>query len=327
MKLKSTKKIYNLLATLLVTAGMLSSGYTASAQSCVDYVEQNNGNLLGYIVASDLPSDDQENYIWVNSKDDPWDGGPSYGVSYDSDTGVFSGRGWNEGLRVWVDFDYGTTDEAQVLDSDGDPVGGFKWGYWDGEVRGVDNLTYSNNQGGFTPLGSEDVDVDGDGAPDFTYTWPYDAQYVSGGSSDDVLVGMGELSFDQVVFDISSIPSECQEYVDIVADGRSSLDIGSCGESVELTWSSQNVEAGTCVTVDSGAPWVSQGARSETNLSGENSDAVEISPALFTLECIGSISGNTVVGRARVSCGDDPSAGTGGTSGASTGNNFEFIES
>ena len=321
-----TKKLYNLGITLLVIAGMFSTGSQVTAQSCDAYINQDVNNLLGYIVASDLPSSNQDNHIWVSSKDDPWTGGPNYGVSYDRDLGIFSGRGWNEGLRVWVDFDMGTTDEAQVLDSAGDPIGGFQWGYWNGEIKGVDNTIYSTNQGGFITSGTKNADIDNDGTPDGTYTWPYDAQYVSGSSQNDTPVGMGQLDFSQVVFDTSSanIPSECREYVDVLADGKSSKNLSTCSaDNVTLTWNSKNIDPGSCTTVSNGAPWVSPGARQEVNLSGENSGTIT-GKSIFGIRCLGSITGNQITGNAAVTCGPQ-SANDDDTSGS--GNNFEYIES
>lgn len=326
MKSIKTSQLYKWMTVMMVSIAMLGASQPVTAQEganegCEEFISQSSGNLFGYIIASELPSDDQQNYIWMNSEDDPWDGGPSYGVTYDRNTGIFSGRGWNEGLRVWVDFDMGSSDEAQVLDAEGNPIGGFQWGYWDGEIKGLDNLIYSNNQGGLVPQGTQNADIDGDGNTDFTYTWPYDAQYVSGDSQDDVIVGMGELSFDEVVFGTSSIPNECQEYVDVLANGRSSLHMNECGQEVELTWNTQNIAPGSCETVNNGAPWSSQGARPEVELSGENAGPIteDNSPVYFTLECTGAISGNQVRGLAQVSCGEVVPTGT--------SNNFEFIES
>jgi hypothetical protein len=314
--MKSQLLKFSITAVSLLTAlALIVPGGQTQAQDCSTYTEQNNGNLLGYIVASNLPSTNEENRIWVSSTVDPWSGGPSYGVTYDRDLELLSGRGWNEHLRAWVDFDLGTSDQARVTDNEGNPAGGFQWGYWDGLVEALDNLEYSTNVGGFIVYGEQ----------------PHDSQFVSGTGQGDVPVGLGELFFDQVVFDISEveIPDECREYVDLLANGSTSVNLEPCGQTVELVWNSNNVVPGSCQTVDNGAPWLNPGPRDETEFGGETSGLITESntPNYFRLECEGSISGNPVIGVARVACEEDPDEGPGPGGPGGSGATFEFIES
>ena len=296
-----TIKISALILTLLL--GMFPGAHI-EAQDCSAYTEQNEGNLVGYIVASNLPSENNNNRIYMSSSDDPWSGGVTYGVTYDRDTRVFSGLAWNEQIG-WIDFDFGGSDEADALA----PNGGFEWGGWEGTIIGLDNVTYSTNDGRF--LSSDP------GA--------YDAQYPSGGEEGDVPVGMGSLDFNEVGFDNTLVPPECDEYVDVLANGATSTNLSSCGGTVGLVWNSNNIVPNSCETVDNGAPWNSPGSRADSNTSGESSGAITSgnTPAYFRIQCEGLVTGNTVTGTAIVTCGDDPDPG----SGTGTTSGFQFIES
>jgi hypothetical protein len=295
---KKTSLFVSGLAFVAVLGVSILPALTANGQApvnCSEYSNQGIGTLSGYITASNLPSDGDQNKIWVNSDDpeEPWTTGPSYGVTYNSSTSTFSGRGWNEGLRVWVDFDYpSNTDQARVLDANGTPVGGFLWGDWDGNILGLNGLSLINNTG----------------TSGFTGANPYDAQYVSGQASGDVLVGLGELSFDNVTFNTQVIPPECLEYVDVLANGASAVSLPACGTGVGLVWNSSNVDAGSCYYVSNGAPWPNPGsAAASSNMVPLQSGPITTtnSPAYFRITCVGSVTGNEITGTATVSCANN----------------------
>jgi hypothetical protein len=285
----------------------------AHAQLCTEI-----GNLTGYITVENLPEEDDQNVIWVSSINDPWSGGPSYAVEYNRqlDPPRFTGVGWNGALGVWIDFDYGTTDEALVRDSNGDPlteydefgnpISGFAWGYWDGVITGLDNVSYSNEDGEFVVTGSN----------------PRSAHCPSGTCEDDVEVGFGDLYFDSLSYNES--PAQCPENVDVFVDGASQVNV-SCNDNVQLQWTTENVVEDSCMMVDNGAPWPASLTNpiAEQELGGIPSGSITTSnsPATFMIQCEGSISGNTVSGQAYVTCGDttiDPPTGD-------PGNNGEFI--
>lgn len=251
------------------------------AQSCTEY-----GNLTGTMWVENLPGDNDHNVIWTSSTSDPWDGGPTYAVDYNLQLEEFTGMGWNEGLGVWIDFDWGTSDQARALDSNLQPVEGFTWGYWDGIIEGLDNIQYSTQEGGFVVNGQQ----------------PSDGQCVSGSCDNDVEVGFGELYFDYLY--ISDPASACPESVDVWANGQPEINLNSCGTSVDLVWTSNNVEEGSCITVDNGAPWPEPGNVTEVQTTPVQSNYIEEDPVYFEIECIGSLSGNPVNGMAKVTCGE-----------------------
>lgn len=308
------------LLTFFTTLSLLFSGFGASdgssftslqpqqahAQLCTEI-----GNLDGYITVENLPPEDDQNVIWVSSTNDPWSGGPSYAVEYNRqlDPPRFTGRGWNGGLGVWVDFDYGTTDEAQVLDSNGDPISDseYVWGNWDGIITGLDNISYSNEDAAFVVTGDN----------------PRSANCPSGNCGNDVEVGFGYLNFDSLSYNES--PAQCPENVDVFVDGSPQVNV-SCNEDVLLQWTTENVVEDSCMMVENGAPWPASltnpineqetGGIASGNITSSNT------PATFMVECEGSISGNMVSGQAVATCGDiDPPTGDPDSS----GNNGEFI--
>jgi hypothetical protein len=284
------------IAVLGVSIFPAFNAYGQTGTNCTQFGNQGVGTLSGYIVASNLPSDGDQNKIWLSSVDDPWTTGPAYGVNYDNSTHTFSGRGWNEGLRVWLDFDHpGNPDQARVLDSNGTPVGGFTWGNWNGNIQGLNGLSLD-----------PDPTVSGfSGSSGFTGTNPYDVQYVSGQTSGDVPVGLGELSFDNVVYNTQVIPPECLEYVDVLANGASSVSLPTCGSGVGIVWNSNNVVPGSCFAWNNGAPWPNPGASvPDNNMVPVQSGAITTtnSPAYFRVECLGSVTGGSVLGTATVSC-------------------------
>ncbi len=309
--MKLSKKTIALVTGALILGVLVIAvafyGKSTVAQDCSAYENQAIGNLAGYIIATNLPSSGDQNKIWVSSQDDPWDGGPDYGVTYDRNLHLFSGRGWNEGLRVWVDFDFGTSDQARVLDASATPIGGFAWGYWQGQIRGLDGLEYSTNNATFV-------------GPN-----PFNEQCVSGQCDDDTPIGLGELDFANVEFLEEQVPTECQEYIDVTANNSTNLILSSCGTSVGLKWNSNNVVVGSCHT-DDDAPWPNPGASvNETNTTPLASDLIttENSPAYFKIICTGLITNTPVTGTAIVSCTDptDPIDPTDNV------HHFDYIES
>jgi hypothetical protein len=277
----------------------------AHAQLCTEI-----GNLGGKIIIDNLPEENDQNVIWISSTNDPWDGGPSYAVEYNRqlDPPQFTGRGWNGALGVWVDFDYGTSDEAIVRDSNEDPISDseFLWGNWDGVITGLDNISYSNEDAGFV--------VSGDN--------PHSSNCPSEDCGDDVNVGFGDLFFDALSY--IELPAQCPENINIFADGASQVNI-SCNDNVLLQWTTENVVEDSCMMVDNGAPWPASLTNpiSEQEIGGVQSGNITSSnsPVYFIIQCEGSISGNTLSDQALVSCGDIPSD----PPTTDPGNNGEFI--
>lgn len=312
---KNKKKIVTLGIFLsLVTTTLLQHHVVGAqgfeTQDCTGFTNQTGGTLSGYIVATNLPQSGDQEKIWVNSENDIWDGGPQYAVSYNPSTQTFSGRGWNETLRVWVDFSYGSNDQARVFDTTNSPIGGFTWGGWNGIIQGLTGLQYNATTNTF------------DGPN------PYDSQYVSGQSNGDVLIGLGELLFDNVTMTTTAIPSECLETVNVTANGVSSLNLPNCSSTATIAWNASNVNPGTCTAVNNSAPWPNPGSIIPNNGSVQSGTFSILNPTVqFRVQCVGTHTGNNVIGIATVNCGNSiigigPGTGPGGT-----GNNFEFIES
>lgn len=296
--MKSIMKKIALILTLSLVVGVSTPTFYSEAQvDCSTYGDQNIGNLIGYAIASNLPSD--SNKIYMSSTDDEWTSGEDYAVQYNRELAFFSGRGWNEELG-WIDFDFGTEDQADAVS----PDGSFAWGGYDGNIVGLKTITYSNNNGSFS-AGSA-----------------YDTEYVSGQSDGDVQVGMGELDFSNVLFDTSeTIPEECREKVDVFVNGRSTADIGICNQTATIAWNSNQVS--NCQTTGS-APWGSTGSKADSGSETSGTISSGDSPAYFRLECTGDITGNMITGVAKATCGniDCPECTS-----VEDNNNFEFIES
>mgnify|MGYP000206325536 CR=1 FL=1 len=316
------KKTNMLIVAMLLTASLFLIQSTGlNAQDCSTYEDQNQGNLLGYILASNLPtdSDGHGNKIYVSSFDDIWTSGETYDVSYDRDTNLFSGRGYNRHIG-FVDFDYGTSDQAYAPDAANNSYG---WGDFGAYIFGLDELSYSNNAEQFLLSGDEDGNGVIDGSE--TGSGVYNSEYVSGQADGDAPVGLGQLDFSNVDIDTSGVfvPIECQEIVNLSVNGSPEAHINTCGGTVDLTWSiSDQIESGSCVAVSNSAPWINPGSRSNTNILGETSGAIN-DTVNFIFECEGSVSGNTIRDTAKVTCGS--TSGGGGSS--NTEGQFEFIES
>lgn len=296
---------------------------TTFAADCADYyTSSSTGALDGYLTASNLPSSENKIYLDSLTGPAPSNGSP-YAVSYNTATGAFTGKAYLQSMDAFLDFDYGTTDQARLMDLAGTYFGGFRTGSWEGEVLGLNNMTYNGTSGVFQTQGTHNVDADGDGTTDFTYSLPYDKQYVSGSSSGDVLVGLGDINFSNATLNSTTtvVPTECQETIDLLVNGSNTASVGVCGQQhAELTWVSNNV---TGCTTDQG-PWISPGSRANQNLTPENSQTITQNE-IFSLKCSGVYSSNTVYGMAQATCSTAPS----GPAGVGTGNtnDFEFIES
>lgn len=297
------KKIAVVLSLSLIVGVSIPTFYSDAQVDCSTYTNQNIGNLIGYALASNLPSDG--NKIFMSYTDDDWEGGVEYGVKYDRSSGIFSGRAWNETLG-WIDFDVlNDIDKADALS----PDGSFAWGGYEGTIEGLQTVVYSNNDGTFSA--GEAVD----------------AQYVSGQSQGDVQVGMGLLDFSNVTFDPNGnlIPDQCKERVDVLVNGRSSTNIGACNQTASISWNSQQVS--NCQTAGN-APWNNPGARATTS-SGENSGLITSgnSGSLFRIQCTGNLSGDIVMGSAQVRCGAETVCTGSNCLENADVNNFQFIES
>jgi len=302
--MKNMMKKIAVVLTLSLIVGVSVPTFQSDAQvDCSTY--QNTGNLTGYIIATNLPEDGQN--IYVNSLTDPWEPDHGYSVSYvttENGGGYFTGRGWNETLG-WIDFDYGTDDEADALSPDGN----FAWGGYTGTIEGLQTVVYSTNTGSFSAGEAKDT------------------EYVSGQSQGDVQVGMGLLDFSNV--SRANTPSDadgpCAETIDVLVNGRSSANIGACGQTATVSWNSKNVS--NCQTAGN-APWNSPGSRG-TSSSGENSGLITSgnSGSFFRIQCEGDNTNDIIVGSAQVRCGvDDTCPGPNCPDNADV-NNFQFIES
>ncbi len=293
------KTITALLISALVIPLFLSYWIIKNPSSHVDAQtcdpNETPGNLLGYALTENLGpiymSTESWNQAYPSNQTTV-----SFYVVYDKQTGLWSGRGWNETVG-WVDFSYDVVGKQARFEQPGEAYdnGSDEWGNWPGvielgitqELDGelITPVQYSNNTGGFIGLG-------------------LDASLTGGGTnpSDDEYVGAGVVDFSNVQF----VNSDCREYVNLFLNDISVLHSTVCPiNAPRIKWTSEGVS--NCQTVE--GLWNNPGTRANQNVSGETATGTindTNTPVLFSIKCVGQQSGADVYGRAIASCGSEP---------------------
>lgn len=242
-------------------------------------------NLNGWIDTEHLDRVYVNTESWNNVSVNPTSS-VNFGVEYNRQSGIWSGRGWNETVG-WIDFSYDQINHlAQFEIPPTDPEA---WGSWNGEVD-LSAVSYSAQSGVFEGLGF-DSHIDTGGVFD---------------SSEDDAVGSGQWTFANLEF----TGSECPENVNLFLSGTPFLHSTTCdidNLDIDIQWSSENVT--NCNSTI--GPWNNNGFSQYTGTTNHpTADITDINtPVLFKLECIGDYSGNSVEGVAVASCGTALPAG------------------
>lgn len=271
-----------LVLALLLQVFIVPEAVVAQSCSSDDYVQ--SGKLEGLL---GLTNDDGSIvYDTAYLSDETWnDENPTnpttinFEVVYD-DTFGFTGRAWSE-VFGWIDFDSGSSDQAlfETVANNQTEEG---WAGWDGEITGLNGVTYSTNQGSFT------------------------GQAISATSS-GVYVGL-IIDFDSAETTANYADDNgCTEYVDLFLNNTNNLYKSECPIATPtIKWTTQNIQSGSCVA--SGDLWASTGSKSDKNTTGETSagpvteSGTYPSAQKIKLTCTG-LSGSPVVGFAVARCG------------------------
>lgn len=283
---------YALITTLFLGMWVLPTTHKADAQTCDP--NETPGNLLGFALTDNLDRIYMSTESWnlANPSDVTT---VDFYVDYDRQTGLWSGRGWNE-IVGWVDFGYDIIEKEARFEAPGDAYdsGSDEWGNWSGVIALDENMEingtsirpvrYSAQTGSFNGLGIDAQLTGGENDPD-----------------EDDYVGAGIVDFSNVSF----VESDCDEYVDMFLNDVPVLHSSTCPLAAPtIKWTSQNVA--NCTTAEglwaSSGSKVSQYTSSNEKASGPITDVN--SPVIFRLRCIGQQSGAEVYGVAVASCGD-----------------------
>lgn len=268
----------------------------AYAQNCNP--GETSGNIRGYAMTDHIGA------IYMNTES--WNADPLglgntptsvyFSVSFDRQTGFWSGRGWNAHVG-WVDF--GEVDpslsyskQARFEASAANPQ---SWGGLE-PIIDLSAVSYVNDPGGFVGLGTN-----GD------YS-------ISGGSTTlDTPVGARYVDFSNVILDLTV--GDCNERVDILLNGVTTLYREQCPiPAPVIQWTTNDVT--NCIATQ--GLWSGmKGVSGQELASGMITESNQ--PVTFRLSCTGVGSGGTVYGDAIASCGEvtgpepDPGNPGGGT--------------
>lgn len=260
-----------------------------ATQSC----SGESGNLEGTIMTDNMG----DIYLSKESWDTSHPSNPAdvdFYVSYNTETGVWSGRGWNENVG-WVDFNYDQQGKKvrfvapgeeydRLHDSDPNNDEPVEWGNWRG-VADLSAVSYSVQDGHFYGKGHDEDGTTGDGDEDET-------------------VGSGEWSFEKVNLFDPVCPEQVHLLFNINGTLTSEYHKDTCpigDKSLILQWTSEGVH--DCKSI--AGPWdlISRPSQN-TGTDVRNTDEIDGS-AVFKMECKGDYTGVNVVTTVSASCGEN----------------------